>query len=98
MNIIAFTAATSPEMAKRTHPFTPNDEVIDNLILEGTNLINSTAEVSDTLRGRILPAKVAKDQVELKAIYDVIIIPLSYIVLAEPPSHPLQIVVTVLSC
>jgi len=97
MNIIAFTAATSPEMAKRIHPFTPNDEVIDNLILEDTDLINTTAEVSDTLHGRILPAKVAKDRVELKAIYDVIIIPLSYIVLTEPSSHPLQIVVTVLS-
>jgi hypothetical protein len=95
MNIIALTAVTSPEMVKRTHPFTPNDEVVDNLILENTDLINSTAEVSDTLRGRMLRAKVAKDRVELKAIYDVIIIPLSYIVLTEPSSHPLQIVVTV---
>jgi hypothetical protein len=68
MNIIAFTAATSPEMAKRIHPFTPNEEVIDNLILDDTHLLNSIAEVLDTLRGRILPAKVAKDQVELKAI------------------------------
>jgi hypothetical protein len=61
MNIIAFTAATSPEMAKRIHPFTPNDEVIGNLILE-TDLLNSTAEVSDTLHGRILPAKISKDR------------------------------------
>jgi hypothetical protein len=32
-------------MAERIHPFTPNDEVIDDLILEDTDLINSTAEV-----------------------------------------------------
>jgi hypothetical protein len=48
MKIIACTAATSPEMAKRILPFTLNDEIIDNSILEDTDLIHTDAEVIAT--------------------------------------------------
>ncbi len=38
----------SPEMAKPVYPFTRNDEVIDNSILEDTDLIDADAEVTAT--------------------------------------------------
>lgn len=49
MKIIAYIAATSPEMAQRILPFTPNSEITDNSIIEDTDLINDTdAEVTAT--------------------------------------------------
>jgi hypothetical protein len=39
---------TSSEMAKGIHPFTQNDEIIDNSILEDTDLISTEAEVTAT--------------------------------------------------
>ena len=48
MKIFAWTAAISPELANLIHPFTHNDEIIDNSILEDTDLISTDAEVTAT--------------------------------------------------
>jgi hypothetical protein len=48
MKIIVCPVTTSREMAKRIYPFTPNDEIIDNSILEDIDPIHTDAEVTAT--------------------------------------------------